>query len=293
MNLNEILLKLQFVTNKSHSGRRLTPEYYNVLLADANNVKFYTEWRLLTMAAKEAGGIVLESMIEDTPLNRYKKDATLMAPDATGKVDLPVDFHHAFGMFCKYENIIRKIDICSEAEINMHLTSLAMPSLLYAPKAVRYGTYLRVYPFNVGLEPNKIKLTYLARPAVPYYDYCFRNAVALPIYMPVGSYLAMDADGIRANLYNVNNGVIAYNVTHPLFNNITSGSEESDDTPADNDRSADPNNPTDTTRYTSRSVELDWNEEQIPAIIAIMLEPFGVNLRDQQVEGSGKSGQQQ
>lgn len=291
MNLNDILLKLQFVTNKSHSGRRLVPEYYNVLLADASNQKFFMEWRLLTIAAKEAGGIVLESLIEDTPLNRYKKDTTLSPPDANGKVNLPTDFHHAFGMFAKYESMVRKIDIVSEDEINMHLTSLAMPSLQYSPKAARYGTYIRVYPFNVGLDPNRIKLTYLSRPLVPYFDYCYRNAVAMPIYMPVGSYIKMGDDGITANLYNTTDDIIARNVSHPLFNNTSiTGEEEMDDTPTDRG----PIDPTgDTSRYTSRSVELDWNEEQHPAIVAIIMESLGVNLKDQQVKELGKEGQQQ
>lgn len=265
MNLSELLLKLQFAVNKTQSGRRLTPEYYNVLLSDASNKKFADEWKALELGAKNAGGRVYESMIVNTPLRRFKKDADLDSPSISGSASLPADFHYPFGLTALYMGSIRKIDPIGEEELNEYRASLSMPTLEYNPKAVFYGTYLKVLPTNVGAGSDRINLVYLRHPATPYYDYCFRLNAAIPIYMPPGSYISMD--GAVPTLYNSQGGVLAINVSHPGF---------STGAPIDNGTPLFP-------PYYSLSIELDWDEPYHPAISGIILEMMGVNLNPGQV----------
>lgn len=276
MRLDKILTKLQFVVNKSQTGRRLTPEVYNVLLESASNIKYRNECdKLEAISAQKPEANVYESLISNSPLRRYRTVAELQETSAIGVASLPSNFYKELSLACVYKGFTRKVDFVTEKELEEIKTSLAMPSLELNPKALMLATQLQVLPYDVGKSPNFLQLRYQRRPLTPFFDYCYVNSTSVIAFMPAGSYIRL-SNGVYT-LFDANGNVLARNVQHPMVTG-SAGVEPPIDPPIDSPSGV---------LYNSATVELDWEVDEIPSIVGIIALEMGINLDKDNVAAFG------
>lgn len=230
MTLQQIISFVNFVIRKAQAGDIMTPEQYNTLLASFNIEIFNSELEKAEVAAR-AQNMDIYRIIETTgALPRFTKKVTLNT--SGGYVSLPADYVIKLGLIAKYNNSWRPMEVITEYEMNSRRGSMLETPLDIIPAASIFGGNINVYPKDVGEAPSGIELAYLRLPATPVYDYCMKESTGMYYYMPARSYIR--TSGSLNNLYDYAGLLIQSDVTH--MSKVAG------------------------TDYTSKTVELDWDD---------------------------------
>jgi len=185
-------------------------------------------------------------------MHLFKKEHTFAATTSTGEVTNPADFEYLFSMKAKYKGMMRDIKESSNEEMTNILGSLVDTILEQNPRAVRLAVGYKIYPYDVGKAPDFVTMTYLRKPATPFFDWCIDNSRGIAVYMPVGSNIHLN-DGLIPCLY-VGGVEKLQNVSHPSYNNVGT--------------------------YNSLSVELEWPARVHHKIYNRILAAMGITMGD-------------
>lgn len=261
MKLDKILVFINFIANKRQRGSQIVPEQFNALLDAYNSELFNEEWETVQLKAKAAGATVYDIVMNASPLHLFKKEYVFPSTSASGEVAFPSDLEFMFpSVKAKYNGSIRGIDEVSNEEMTALLGGMVGSVLEINPKLVRMANGIKVYPYNVGRDPDFITMTYLRRPATPYYDYCADNTKGISVYMPVGSQIRYsDADVPCLYLDDV---LLADNVSHISY---TPGGVP----------------------YDSVSVEIEWPERVQSKIIGRIMLAMGITMGSKELVDYG------
>lgn len=243
---------INYLATKENRGNTITPEEFNNLLHVSmmeyvtNEYKFYeTDQKstdVLGCIRKQLGG----------QFNPIKVEKGLAA--------LPSDYYRASS--CGYyvtkeingEQVSQYIviDILSDAEYNARKNSYIIESGTYPfCRIVNNERVMSEFPHGfIEFEPKTlvaVEFAYLSEVPAAYYDYCIGIATMEEIYMPVGSVinnmnnLMLGTTVLYTNVYHVSNPVLP---------------------------------------YTSRSVEMVFEDDQQLQIARHLTRHMGINLKD-------------
>ncbi len=249
MTLQEILDFVNYIANKEQQGMALSPEQYNHLLKGFNVQMFSGEIKEVEVLAKQSGAPLYRLLYSASSLRPFRTFATLTT-DSNGVAALPSGYVHFTGLISQYNGMFRDIDVISEEEMLNRRTSLMETPLAIKPACTMYGSSVKFYPTNVGHAPTgTVEMSYLRKPTPPNYDYCIKTSTGIVYYMTTDS--SMVPVGSTHSLITPS-GTVAYGVTHTgvIVGEI----------------------------YTSRSVELEWDEQYHPVFIKLLLDAMGLNL---------------
>ena len=253
MNLQSILDLVNYTADKEQAGLTLIPTDYNVVLKSIN-------WELcndeLDKLVKDSVTPISGVMINGSILNPFKKTGQLNP--VNGSATLPDDYVRfmSFSQF-GYNDPVKQVTVGQQyreitpvspdqyARIQNNV--YARPDLHPVVKIL--GKSIYVIPYDIPL----VNLDYIRTPLTPYYDYC-QDSIGNAVYMPVGSVIHLN-DSNTPTLYDSIGNVI--------------------ETPVTKDGISYP--------YTSKTVELEWEERTYPIFVLRILSKVGVNLSAEQI----------
>lgn len=243
MTLQDIIDYVNFIIRKSQAGETMTPEQFNTLIKGFNLQVFRSELDTVEVMAKEQRRDLYRVLQTYTPLLRYVK--TSQVNTSGGVATKPADYVHWVSVMVRYNGRMRLVEVISHEEMGNRRSSMIDSPLSIKPALVITGASVYVFPKDVGaITDGGLEFTYLRMPAQPVYDYCFHQSTGKYYYMPVGSFIKT-VGGVN-NLYYFNTPTPAVlDVMHP-------GKQSGLD-------------------YTSKTVELDWDERYHPVFIDQLL----------------------
>jgi len=222
LNLVQIWNHINFLLRKEKEGKTLTPKQYNDLLTVVNFEVFQAMW-----VRYENDITITDSLV------RFIVDETLttsVSQDYVESLNFPTDYYHLISL--KTSGDI-PIDLCTELEWNELRDDPVIGATATSPRArMVYDQgqkQIRVLPSSA----TDFDITYMRRPATPYFDYCIDNTTDEILYMEVGWIIT--AGGA---LEDGSSNVISAAVTHPDSPSLpyTSVSIEFDYEPQDVDK---------------------------------------------------------
>ena len=235
MTLDTLLSKLNYYSGKDKRGKTFKISEFNMLLPTVQDTIYGTELdKLVVLDVKD----IPADRLSISPLRPFKKQANETVDD--GYFPLPADYVR----YISISRGFRNMDVLTENEFNTRRTSV-MRRPLIRPFCYITGTDIMTCPTNVG----DTELQYLRKPLVPYFDYCQDGETMNEIFMPVGSYIALE--DTLYNLYDPAGLVIASDVTKDLV----------------------------TFPYTSKTVELEWEPVDHDMFVMAMLALVGINIQ--------------
>lgn len=262
MTISEIFLYCQDVANKDVHGMPFGPDQFNNLIKFVN-IELFQDSFAQSKVISEQGGSKLSAVIFDTnDLKNFIKTATLTAGTNTvgsltvGRTAYPADMEYPMMIWSNG----RDVEIVSVYKLGRIRSSVINRDFSERPVAVQTDGYFEYYPNNI----TGLLLTYLKKPDVPYYDYCY-DENDIPVFMPVGSIIKYSLITGNYNLYSsalMSAVLLQANVTHPYFFNLA---------------------PSPLVTYTSLTTELEWDQTKHLYIAHKILERMGINLRSPEV----------
>jgi hypothetical protein len=255
MNLQDLFDIINYIIDKEQAGNALSTTEYNFNLP---NIQWDLVNSELDKLVKDALTPISGVMINGSILNPFKKTAQLLPVD--GSATLPDDYVRfmSFGQF-GYNDPIKQVTVgqqyreitpvSSDGYVRVQNNVYARPDIHPVVKIL--GTTIYVIPYDIPL----VNLDYIRTPLTPYYDYC-QDSIGNAVYMPVGSVIHLN-DSNTPTLYD------------SLGNAIL--------TPVTKDGISYP--------YTSKTVELEWEQRAYTDFILRFLSRMGVNLSAEQVVG--------
>lgn len=248
MNIRTILDFVNFKANKVQEGNTMSKDQYNTLLEVFNNKMFEEEYALVEMQAKEAGLATYDTIYSNSSIRAFRK--LLLFTTVGGEANVPDDYKKFISFIAKYGDQERKISVVSDDMMNIKRTSILESPASIEPVVCIYDSVMKFMPKDIGAS-SQIEMVYLRKPLTPYYDSCVALASGLEVFMPVGSNIR--TYGTVLNLYEsaTSSNIIQANVSH------SSGLSP----------------------YTSKTVELEWDEKMQLTLIDLLLQAFGVNTR--------------
>lgn len=264
MTLRQILDFVNFTSNKSQEGNALSSDEFNTLISTFNMQIFEEEFAAVEMQAKAQGLSVYELLYTNSSLRPFRVKTNVST--ALGVATLPTNYSNYITFLAKFGAQERVIEVVSERVMNIKRTSLAESSPSISPVVTIYSDSMQFLPKTLGVE-NAIEMVYLKKPNTPFYDECVADD-GLRVYMPVGSYIEIPMGSLspRPNLYAANRNPIANSVYHPIWEGY---------------KAQHPDDDTEVITYTSRTVELEWEERKQLVMIDLLTQAIGINTRTQ------------
>ena len=275
MTLYSIVELVNFISGKFFSGQTLTPDRVNIILPDIQDTLYGDEINVILQAS---ASVELQNKLLSTSILKPFKTTKSLTVSSVGQATLPSDYVRYLSAGVNYVDNTKKpqtiapikpyraIEFVSEETfIKLQGSVFSRPEI--KPFAKVMGGYLFIVPFDV----TTVNLDYLRRPLLPYFDWC--QDAANPnriIYMPTGSFLS-DAGNGTAQL-NFNDPISMVGVI--LATNIFL-------------------NPSLSYPYTSKTVELEWDEDSHYKFVSRLLSFVGVNLGEADVEKHAETMKQQ
>jgi hypothetical protein len=252
LNNGQIFDYVNTILRKEAEGNRISPDRFENILGVVS-LAYWNKHIVLFEQSKRVSN----------SLKRFKKSATLTI-DGNGLAPYPADYAIVSQIVTSTDKYVDLVTVAEAAERNQD--ALTVPTATY-PIAVLQGSYIQFYPKNLGTAT----IHYLAYPAEPVFDYVVEDATDKIWYMPVLSNLSTDGTLYEDEDSNSWSDSRAYGSV------IVTGASHPDS----------PSLP-----YLSRSVDLDWNDEDREMMLALILQELGVNMRDGAVENYAQISEQ-
>lgn len=240
MTLDGIRKYINFVINKDQLGEPQSPESYNMLLPVVSIEKYNMEYDIWLKTVKS------------DPLKRFIKKYT--SNMSGGNLSLPVDYKYFISLLLEDDGVYKVVNMVSD--IDNQRFNLLDHSPVELPIGAELPGNIEVYPATSG----KTELRYFRLPGTPFYDYCM-DANDNEVFMPVGSYIEPNAND-SATLYDADGVYIIGPVSHPSYVWVEGQTEP--DLPPER-------GPISPSRYTSKTVELDWSETDHLAVAEMII----------------------
>lgn len=265
MTIQELFTYCNDVVNKDVHGLPFGPDQFNNTLKFVNVELFQSAYSSARAVAEKAGE-KLSSVVFD--INDLRNFITMVAlnTSTTAVGDLtvcrapyPTDMEYPLSLWTTGKDV----EIVSAYRLARLRASVVNRNFDEHPVAVQTDGYFEVYPNDLlaaASEPELV-LTYLKRPSVPYYDYCY-DEDDVPVFMPDDSFVVYSLVMGQYNLYQGTHAsptLLKLNVTHPYFDSSLS--------------------PNPTLYYDSVTVELEWDQSKHMDLANKIIERMGVNLR--------------
>lgn len=256
MKLDELLGFVNFVAAKDQQGRSMTEVQFNYNLEAINDELFKEEWTRLQAFSMQTNVPLYRSLYNSTELNPFK--VYLEVNTSGGEYTLPENFKYPLTMITKYGGVTREVELLTDQQMVDRRKAIVSEPLEFYPGAVLYSDKMRFWPTDVG-DSEKIELTYLKYPTTPFYDYFYDNTELKRVYFDPADGYTISYHAATGKWRVMDGATVVYSdVTYEL---------------------------TDTTQtYSSRSVEIEWEQIQHVAFAKRMLRYIGINLRDVTLE---------
>lgn len=259
MTLREILDFVNFNARKSQEGDTMNADEFNTLIATFNVQIFEDEFASVELQARAQGLSVYDLLYTNSALRPFRIKTNITT--AFGLANLPADYSHYITFLAKFGVQERIIEVVSEKVLNIKRTSLIESDPSISPVVAIYANQMQFLPKTIGASVP-IEMVYLKKPSTPFYDECFANDSNLRIYMPAGSYItAATFISNIPNLYSSDGTLLQLGVNHSQWSDasiIEGGPAQI---------------------YTSKTVELEWEERMHLIMIQHLLAVLGVSLR--------------
>jgi len=277
---------LKYRGNKSAYLSNISPDDFNLLWPQA-------ELRFFNSKYKEYG---ITKKVNDT-ISKVKSDPLTITIDNAGKYVFPADMLHESSVTYIYEGTqVEVVEVADDRLANLLSSAYEYPTSEF-PIYVRYKTYLQFYPINLG---NAI-LTYLKQPVSSFWGYnisgsilttssltggaTYTNGTYTNVPLTGGTGKGAQATIVVAGavvttvtITNTGSGYIVGDLLSAASSNIGGTGSGFTVTVATISGSRNPvYNP-------STSVNPVYSDTDIDAICYLILQDFGVNVRDQEVE---------
>ena len=237
MTLDELYQKVNYFAGKDKRGRTMKVTEFNTLLPTVQDALYSRELDRLVVGDIQD---VPQSRLSITPLRPFIQ--TTAGSVVLGKYNLPSTYRR----WILISVAGRPLDVVTQTEYNRRSTSpFRRPAVRPFCYVVRSAIYVS------DADVTDLDLQYFANPTTPYYDYCQDADTLNEIYMPVGSYIALNDDN-TPTLYN-SEGV-------EMFTPVTKDGVS-------------------TYPYTSRTTELQWEAIYHDKFVTEMLAAVGINLQ--------------
>jgi hypothetical protein len=171
MNLQQLLDYVNFLGSKDESGNVYPPERFNLNLPIAIRevydafIPFYEKDQKITEIMSTYKVVLGDDLTPHLPVS------------TRGKAVIPSDFDHhsslSYPYIASYDSdsnpIIeyRDVDIVTEAQYQARVGSTLLEPTKYDPVATYYNGYIQFSPYNL----ISVRMVYLKKPEIPYYDY--------------------------------------------------------------------------------------------------------------------------
>ena len=250
MNLQDIYDITNYIIDKEQAGNSLSTVEYN---SNLPNIQWDIVNTELDKLVKDALTPIAGVMVSGSILNPFKKTAQLIPVD--GSVAMPADYVRfmSFGQFgfntdtVTVANQFREITpVTPDQFVKIQNNIYARPDIHPVVKILDQFCFI---PNDIPL----VNLDYIRVPKTPYYDYC-QDSIGNAVYMPAGSVIHLN-DSNTPTLYDSVGNVI--------------------ETPVTKDGISYP--------YTSKTVELEWEQRAYTEFILRFLSRMGLNLNAEQV----------
>jgi hypothetical protein len=258
MNIYQTYKHLLDVINKDQRGRAFSIDQYNNMLPFENIALFqYYVTKAEQIAAqgqKELSQVIYEmanlsNFIETEELVGYSQ-----APYGSiliGRVNTPDNFQYSIALTSGNQ----PVEVVSIQTLQKYRRGVVHEDLAENPVAFIGNHVLEFLPNDL----DSMVLTYLRTPVEPYLDYCV-DADDMEVFMPAGYYIIYVYGTLSLNLYDDKGKLVRLGVTHPFFEGYVP-----------------PVNPT---AYTSKTVEIEWDEVKWTVLADRILFKMGLNQRD-------------
>lgn len=258
MNIYQTYQYLLDVINKDQRGRAFSIGQLNNMLPFESIALFqYYVAKAEQMAAqgqKELSQAIYEmadlsNFIETKLLEGYSQ-----APYGSiiiGRVNSPDDFQYSIALTTGNQ----PVEVVSIQTLQKYRRGVVHEDLAENPIAFIGNHNLEFLPNNL----DDMVLTYLRTPAEPYLDYCVDDD-DMEVFMPVGYYILYVYATLSLNLYDGTGKLVRLGVSHPFFDGYVP-----------------PVNPV---AYTSKTVEIEWDEVKWTVLADRILFKMGINQRD-------------
>lgn len=270
MNLGELYDYINIITNRDQLGEPADPVKFSILLK-AHSINYYdiNYKEILTQALAQHLPVSMR-LFEETAFARFLVTKSFDYSNMENDVfAIPEDLKRTLDIEAHVKNIWRSCTITETSDFNARRLNVLAPSPERKPLAKKMPDGYRFAPNYI----RKVRLHYLKRASIPYFDYCQGLYDDEIYYMPPGSYIKkMIVSGIEPgeehgtdsatpsepkayyHLYDSDNNLIERNVFHPL-------------------------SPTKFPHY-SISVELDWDEEDSISISTTIIGALTTRSRE-------------
>lgn len=192
MDLQELLNKVNYISNKSQSGYTLTPVEYNEILPIVNVKVFNKLYGLMSdyrINLPQSEIAYEKSKAVTDSLQKFKTptDVTLV----NSKWTLPTDYMHLSSIRYNYiDNSVNctsplntaSIEVLTDAEIGDRLTNAITAPTRKNPVCTIISDYVEFYP-----TLQYVKVTYLRKPVTPIYAYTINPTTYAVTYNQSGS----------------------------------------------------------------------------------------------------------
>jgi hypothetical protein len=274
MTIQSIIDLVNFIADKEQQGLTLTPDNFNVLLPSVQWDKYNFE---IGNLVKDELTPIAGELASMSPLNPFKISVDL---NPVGGIAVAPDDYVRFLSFTTfgYNDPIAQITV---AKGYRDVTPVS--SKQFSQSQNNVYARLDLHPvlkitsalgkFIFSLLPNDVpvlQLDYLRTPATPYYDYCQDAVTGNPIYMPVKSYIhptfaTTPGPGGGTTIVSVDLVVSSTDYTIIYPNVIKEGW-----VPGYAFTTQQP--------YTSKTVELEWEQKEFNDFVLRLLLRVGLNL---------------
>ena len=237
MTLDELYQKVNYFAGKDKRGKTFKIAEFNTILPTVQDALYSRELDKLVVGDLQN---IPQSRLSITPLRPFIYSTS---GDAVyGRYDLPTIYRRWILITIGG----REVDVVTQSEFNRRSTSpFRRPDVRPFCYIVRQNVLLS------DPDATSVEMQYFANPTTPYYDYCQDADTLNEVFMPVGSYIALNDDNVPT-LYNSDSVV--------LFTPVTKDGVS-------------------TYPYTSQTVELQWEPIYHDKFVIAMLAAVGINLQ--------------
>lgn len=276
---------LKYRGNQNAYLANLSPNDFNLLWPRAENRFFNSQYKLYGVTKK----------INDT-LSKVKTDPLPITIDSAGKYTFPADMLHESSVTHTYNSIQQEVVEYEDDRLANKLSSTYDAPSAEFPIYLRYSTYLQFYPITLGTAI----LTYLKKPVNSFWNYTLNGSINVLGTLTGGTgyvngtYTNVPLTGGAGNSALATIVVSATHVTSVTITYAGVSYKAADALSASNTflggtgsgfsivvSSIKNGRPV----YNSTgSVQPIWLDSDIDQIVYLILQDYGVNTRDQEVE---------
>lgn len=253
MNLGELFDYINYISNKEQLGEPFSPKHYVLLLKTTNEAYYEERYTGILQIIQTEGTKINSKLFQNSALSRFLKERVYDLDNTNITVfEIPEDHKKTIEGGIYFGNLWRPADFMTIEEFNHRRFNMMSPTPRRKPFFAQNEHGYIFVPFAT----RKARVTYLRKAIEPFYDYCIGKGDDNEYYMPPGSKIKkIVVNGLNEyNLYDKDNVLMKTNVIH-----LSEPAEYP---------------------YYSKSVELDWREDDKTKIGDLIIAAATVRSRE-------------